>query len=694
MVRKLSVTLLLAIIVGALTIFPALRASGLPSIWFQTTRLTDNAFEDYEPRISGDKAVWSANGGPHGTSEIYFWDGSSVIRLTNNSDSDYSPRISGDKVVWQGAGGAGGTGEIYLWDGSGVTNLSSNGFQDYDPQISGDKVVWAGTSGPGGTSEIYLWDGSSVTRLTENAFWDVNPQISGDKVVWAGTSGPTGTSEIYLWDGSSEIRLTDNAFYDWWPQISGDKVVWHGSVADGSWEIYLWDGANVTNLSGNELDDQYPQISGGKVVWQGSGGPNGSLEIYLWDGSRVVRLTDNDFDDYEPQISGDKVVWRGESGPEGTTEIYLWDGSSVVRLTDNDFDDEEPQISGDNIVWVGRADSEGVGEIYLARLDSQAPINPTVAGSNPAKNTWTNAKTAQVNFSGATDNLSGVDGYSVSWTNSSSTIPNKIKDLGAAASSATSPTLSDGNWWFHLRTVDKAGNWSSPLHYGPFKVDTARPTATLSAPAISTTASKTLSFKVSWSGNDGADPKSGIAAYDVEYKVGPKGTWQTWKTNTTAKSADFKLAKAGKTYYFRALAKDKAGNESAWSTVKKTIVPYDNNSLIASRSGFGSTAKSLSSGFYLGTTRYSTKRGHKITYKFTGKSVALIGPKASSRAKAKVYINGNYVKTIDAYSSTLKHRQVLFSKTWSKSGTRTITIENLGTAGRTRFDVDGLGVGR
>jgi hypothetical protein len=225
-------------------------------------------------------------------------------------------------------------------------------------------------------------------------------------------------------------------------------------------------------------------------------------------------------------------------------------------------------------------------------------------------------------------------------------------------------------------------------------LDTKNPAqAQMISPVYSTNVSKTTKFKVSWSAADNSSPSSGVAGYDVRYKVGKKGAWNSWKENTPATSHQFK-ARAGRTYYFQARAIDRAGNVGAWSTAKRTIVPFDNNSLIASRSGFGSTAKSLSSGFYLGTTRYSTKRGHKITYEFTGKSVALIGPKAKSRSKAKIYINGKYVKTIDAYSSTLKHRQVLFSKTWTKSGTRTITIENLGTSGRNRFDVDGLGVGK
>lgn len=248
----------------------------------------------------------------------------------------------------------------------------------------------------------------------------------------------------------------------------------------------------------------------------------------------------------------------------------------------------------------------------------------------------------------------------------------------------------DGNWWFNLRTADRAGNWSPAVHYGPFKIDATGPAVSISAPSISTKVSKALSFKVWW---PGVDSGSGVASYDIQYKINAGGAWTGWKTNTALTSAIFK-GEAGKTYYFRARARDNVGNSGSWSTLKSTIVPYDNNSRIARRSGFAHLVSKTSSGFYLGTSRYSTQAGNRITYRFTGKSIALIGPKAKNRSKAKIYINGRYIKTIDARASSLRQRKILFSKAFSKGATRTITIENLGTSGRSRFDVDGLAVGR
>ena len=73
-----------------------------------------------------------------------------------------------------------------------------------------------------------------------------------------------------------------------------------------------------------------------------------------------------------------------------------------------------------------------------------------------------------------------------------------------------------------------------------------------------------LSFQVSWSGSD---TLSGVAAYDVQYRLGSDGTWTDWPglTGTTQTSAIFGpddpvTVWRDRTYYFRVRAHDNAGN--------------------------------------------------------------------------------------------------------------------------------------
>ncbi len=74
---------------------------------------------------------------------------------------------------------------------------------------------------------------------------------------------------------------------------------------------------------------------------------------------------------------------------------------------------------------------------------------------------------------GATDNLSGVKGYSWVFSNVADTLPDAIAETPLGQTSANSGPLSDGTWFFHLRTLDNAGNWTSTIHYGPFVIDTS-----------------------------------------------------------------------------------------------------------------------------------------------------------------------------------------------------------------------------
>lgn len=65
-----------------------------------------------------------------------------------------------------------------------------------------------------------------------------------------------------------------------------------------------------------------------------------------------------------------------------------------------------------------------------------------------------------------------IDGYSWSWTTSSSTIPDTVKEAEETTFSTTSSALANStNWYFHLRVRDTSGNWTQNAdvaHLGPF----------------------------------------------------------------------------------------------------------------------------------------------------------------------------------------------------------------------------------
>ncbi len=351
--------------------------------------------------------------------------------------------------------------------------------------------------------------------------------------------------------------------------------------------------------------------------------------------------------------------------------------------------------TADDLGSGGRDDEYGWGRVNLGAslIDDQKPTDPGITGASPSKDTWTNDNTVYVSWAGASDGLgSGIDGYSVSWSKGSAQAPDNIKDHEEGVSSLTSAPLSNGDWYFNLRTVDNDGNWTNTVHYGPFKIDTKNPVTRMVTPFVSTRISKTTTFKVKWSATD-ASPSSGIDSYTVRYRRSGSSTWQIWKSNTTATEAFFK-GKAGVTYYFRTVAYDNAGNRD-WSKVYKTIVPFNEGMSLLRRIGFFGYKKLGRSQNYLSSVRYSYKRGHTLVYKLRNTNgIGLIVTKGPKMGRAKIYVDGKLVKTVDAHKSKTKARQLIYYKGFKKKGVHWLKVVNLGTPGRARFEVDGVVVKR
>ena len=102
--------------------------------------------------------------------------------------------------------------------------------------------------------------------------------------------------------------------------------------------------------------------------------------------------------------------------------------------------------------------------------DIVLPFDPTLESTSHQLGVASRDRTVDVRWAGAADRGSGVDGFSYSWDRVAQTIPDTVKDAEETASAATSPALADGRWYFHLRTRDNAGNWSSGRHLGPFVI--------------------------------------------------------------------------------------------------------------------------------------------------------------------------------------------------------------------------------
>ncbi|MDW8351885.1 MAG: VCBS repeat-containing protein [Anaerolineae bacterium] len=190
----------------------------------------------------------------------------------------------------------------------------------------------------------------------------------------------------------------------------------------------------------------------------------------------------------------------------GNAALYIWD--EVGAATSN------------ALPWpMHRHDNRRTGNYCFTELP---PSSPTFFSTSVPTDTWTAQNNVTVWWAGATVGgpCPGIPSYSFAWTNSPTTIPDAIVDT--ASTNTTSPALSDGLWWFHLRTRDSWSNWSpNVIHIGPFKVDRTPPTL-----AFATSTTPTVNV---WSNSDritvtlapALDTGSGLSGYAVLWDQSP-----------------------------------------------------------------------------------------------------------------------------------------------------------------------------
>ena len=112
----------------------------------------------------------------------------------------------------------------------------------------------------------------------------------------------------------------------------------------------------------------------------------------------------------------------------------------------------------------------GANNCHAAPDGTPPEGDPTLASSHGSN--WSNDDTVQVTWSGASDSGSGVDGFSYEWSQSPTTVPDTGKDAEETATRNDERRPGKRRVVVPPRTGDNAGNWSRPVHIGPFRIDT------------------------------------------------------------------------------------------------------------------------------------------------------------------------------------------------------------------------------
>ena len=118
-------------------------------------QVSNNNRINRSPRIDGSHLAYTEFDGSN--YEVVYWDAVSGISTitTNNGYQNEPSSISGQQIVWAGTFAIAENTEIFMWDGSSIIQLTDNSFEDGEPQISGSNVVWQGYDG--NDTEIFMW---------------------------------------------------------------------------------------------------------------------------------------------------------------------------------------------------------------------------------------------------------------------------------------------------------------------------------------------------------------------------------------------------------------------------------------------------------------------------------------------------------------------------------------------------------
>ncbi len=410
---------------------------------------------------------------------------------------------------------------------------------------------------------FWLAQANMDVRLTQMAAQEgrgpESPQISDAKTypfgyasLMAFQSFLDGDWNIFLSNGNYEKlwRLTNNPNSDASPRLTtaGDRVVFT-SNRTGNWDIYTRsvDGSNLEQLTIDGRDEIYPAWSpdGRKICYAKKTGDN--YQIYLMDadgsGQRVLTYPGG-ASDVDPDWSSDgkqiAFVRRGDGG-YGSLMVMDADGGHVRSLASGLRYLQNPRWSPDGrqIGFDYDADDDDWNELAVIDV-ATGQIRVIQDFRQRFVDSWFGDWTEEGDYLIAVKAIYEVRDNRLYLKNTRLFMSHSEHSLWDIY----------GDSW-----VDLAPDWRY--------VDREPPQSSMQPlPPVSP-----AYFDVSWSGEDVGI--AGLAYFEVQKKEG-NGPWESWE-RTLATSAEFYGGgKAGKTFYFRMRAVDRAGNAEPWPPTYQT----------------------------------------------------------------------------------------------------------------------------
>lgn len=217
--------------------------------------------------------------------------------------------------------------------------------------------------------------------------------------------------------------------------------------------------------------------------------------------------------------------------------------------------------------------------------------------------------------------------------------------------------------------------------------ETTPPTTTapiLSIQSNTAFAADSVQLRMSWVG---VDMGSGVSRYWLQERL-DAGAWRSAALSSPTATQRVLTLPLGTTLGAHVRAFDRLGNVGPWAEMPSVKASaYGETTSLATYEGTWRTAVSASA--WRGRTLYATAAGAIVKLAFSGQAVGLVSTTGPGRGRANVFLDGQYVRTLDLGSATTRYRQVVFTGRFA-AGHHTLQVVLLGTTGRTRMDVDGF----
>jgi hypothetical protein len=179
---------------------------------------------------------------------------------------------------------------------------------------------------------------------------------------------------------------------------------------------------------------------------------------------------------------------------------------------------------------------------------------------------------------------------------------------------------------------------------------------------------------------------SGVAGYQLEQST-DGAAWTRLTLASPSTTAAIRSLAPGHAYQYRVRAVDRAGLWSVWQ-YGPVLHPSLYQETATALTWTGTWNRYAVTGASGGYVRGSTQALASAKFTASARSVGWVAVRGPSRGKAAVYVDGVLAGTVDLYASTVQPARIVFVRTWSATGTHSVTVRVNATTGRPRVEVD------